>query len=354
MIVAALNFDNNVLFQSLIQNPAVSESKLGPEQKEAASKIGMLTLHGGIVMVPLDGQHRLKALAFAMSGKDQKGMDISGIDVDMDLANEDISVILVPYDAEKARRIFTKVNRYARRPTTSETYVTDDDDVFAVLARDIANLIGGRLVKYTQPSLTPKDPEFTTLAILHGCCKEIVKHSFPHDDSQKPDQLPENDVVEAYREQVEKVWGRLLDKIEVFHDATRDKSEDGDSKRRNIRKENLLGKPVPQECLVSAYMSLIGSPTNMRWEDACRRLNALPWEITPENVSNVWQNVLWSGGTDGKIITKNRAISSRLMSYMAGEVLSIEQLQALNDDYQALFPESQRVGKNLPPIIQGE
>lgn len=354
LIVAAFNFDDGVIFQPLTANAAVSEAKLGPEQKEAASKIGMLTLHGGIKMVPLDGQHRLKALEFAMSGKDQQGRDIPGIEVDMDLANEDISVILVPYDPEKARRIFTRVNRYARRPTTSETFVTDDDDVFAVLARHVANQIGGRLVKYTQPSLTPKDCEFTTLAILHACCKEIVKHTFPEGQALKPDQLPESGVVETYKQGVEKVWDRLLSNIDVFQDAMRNKSEDGDDKRREIRKENLLGKPVPQECLVSAYMALTGPPTRMPWEEACRRLNALPWAITPENMSRVWQNVLWTGGVDrkGKIITKNRPISGRLIAYMAGETLTDEQRKALLDDYLDLFDEEQRENKNLPPVVQ--
>lgn len=354
LIVAAFNFDDGVIFQPLTKNAAVSEAKLGPEQREAASKIGMLTLHGGIRMVPLDGQHRLKALEFAMSGKDQQGRDIPGIEVDMALANEDISVILVPYDPEKARRIFTRVNRYARRPTTSETYVTDDDDVFAVLARHVANRIGGRLVKYTQPSLTPKDREFTTLAILHACCKEIVKHSSPDSQGLKPDQLPESDIVETYKQQVERVWDRLLSNIDVFRDATLNKSEDGDDKRREIRKENLLGKPVPQECLVSAYMALTGTPTRMPWEEACHHLNALPWAITSENMSNVWQGVLWSGAVDrkGKIITKNRLIASRLIAYMAGETLTDEQRKALLDKYLDLFPDDQIENKNLPPVVR--
>lgn len=354
LIVAAFNFDDKVIFQPLTKNAAVSEAKLGPEQREAASKIGMLTLHGGIKMVPLDGQHRLKALEFAMNGKDQQGRDIPGIEVDMALANEDISVILVPYDPEKARRIFTRVNRYARRPTTSETYVTDDDDVFAVLARHVANRIGGRLVKYTQPSLTPKDREFTTLAILHACCKEIVKHSSPDSQGLKPDQLPESDIVETYKQQVGRVWERLLSNIDVFRDATLNKSEDGDDKRREIRKENLLGKPVPQECLVSAYMALTGIPTRMPWEEACHRLNALPWAITPENMSSIWQNVLWIGPADrkGKIITKNRLIASRLMAYMAGETLTDEQRKALLDEYLDLFPDDQRENKNLPPVVR--
>ncbi len=352
LIVAAFNFDENVEFQPLTKNAAVSEARLPPADKEAASKIGMLTLHGGIMMVPLDGQHRLKALEFAMKGKDHLGKDIPGIEVDADLAMEDISVILVPYDPEKARRIFTRVNRYARRPTTSETYVTDDDDVFAVLARHIANRIGGRLVKYTQPTLTPKDSEFTTLAILHACCKVIVRESFPNYQELKADQLPSSDIVKTYKIRVERVWDRLLSKIDVFRDATLNKLEDGDEKRREIRKENLLGKPVPQECLVSAYMSLTNPPTNMQWEETCQRLNALPWSITEENMSNVWQNVLWTGGTDGRIITKNRVISSRLVSYMAGEALNDSERQALLDEYLSLFPEDQRSGRGLPPIVQ--
>ena len=188
-------------------------------------------------MVPLDGQHRLKALDFAMRGKDQAGRDIPGIDVDPALANEDISVILVPYHPEKARRIFTRVNRYARRPTTSETYVTDDDDVFAVLARRVANTIGGRLVKYTQPSLTPKDPEFTTLAILHACCTAIVEHSLPQKLIDAAKRL-EQDPVEACEQKVLEVWGRLLKKVDVFSDATADRSEEGDELERNSQQES--------------------------------------------------------------------------------------------------------------------
>lgn len=353
LIVAAFNFDEHVEFTPMSKVSAVTVSKLTAEQKEASSKIGMLTLGGGVMMVPLDGQHRLKALDFAMRGKDHTGKDIPGIDVDPDLANEDISVILVPYHPQKARQIFTRVNRYARRPTTSETYVTDDDDVFAVLARGVANQIGGRLVKYTQPTLTPKDPEFTTLAILHACCKAIVEHTFTEKQIDAAKRL-ESDMLDVCERKVQEVWGRLLKKVDIFSDATADRSEEGDSKRMETRKTNLLGKPVPQECLVSAYLSLVGNPTRMDWDTACRHLNAVPWEIDEKNVGEVWQNVLWFGGTDGKIITKNRQISSRIIAYMAGEQLTGEQEATLLHDYRTLFPEGQRAAKELPPRVEVE
>ncbi len=352
LIVAAFNFDEKVEFTPLNEISAVNASRLRPDEKEAGQKIGMLTLHGGVMMAPLDGQHRLKALEFAMLGKDHAGKDIPGIEVDPDLANEDISVLLLPYHAENARRIFTRVNRYARRPSASETYVTDDDDLFAVLARRVANQIGGRLVKYSQPTLRPKDGEFTTLAILHACCKAIVKNSFHQnmvEEAERPGPSPR--IEKACQQEVENVWQRLLSDIDVFRDATADRSEEGDNGRKEIRKHNLLGRPVPQECLVSAYLALTMGNTKMPWKEACKNLNALPWEINPENVGAVWQGFLWSGGTDGKIITKNRLISSRIVAYMAGEVLNSDAEETLLRDYQRLFPEAERSGKRLPPRL---
>ena len=354
LIVAAFNFDDKVEFTPLNDIAAVNASRLRPDEKEAGSKIGMLTLHGGIMMVPLDGQHRLKALEFAMLGKDQSGKDIPGISVDPLLADEDISAILVPYDPDKARRIFTRVNRYARRPSAAETYVTDDDDLFAVLARRVANQIGGRLVKYTHPTLTVRDGEFTTLAILHACCKHIVNHTLPKpipDKAQRPDFSV--DIAQACEQTVLSLWSRLLHRIEVFTEATADPSEDGDAGRVDIRRKNLLGKPVPQECLVWAYLALTEGVTKMPWKEACQRLNALPWAMTQENLGDVWQSVLWSGGTDGRIITKNRRISSRLIAYMAGEILTEDADQQLLNDYRALFPETVRAEKSLPARVGG-
>ena len=352
LIVAAFNFDESVEFTPLHEISAVNPSRLRPDEKEAGSKIGMLTLHGGIMMAPLDGQHRLKALEFAMRGKDHAGKDIPGIDVDPELAKEDISVILLPYDPEKARRIFTRVNRYARRPSASETYVTDDEDIFAVLARRVANDIGGRLVKYTNPTLTVRDGEFTTLAILHACCTHIVDYRFSEsmkEKAKKPD-FP-LDILQSCEQVVLTIWHRLLKKIHAFAEATADRSEEGDSRRIEIRASNLLGKPVTQECLVWAYLMLTAGVTKMNWEKACENLNAIPWEIDEENMADVWQGVLWTGGVDGKMITKNRHLAARIISYMAGEELNEDDRKQLLEDYRSMFTEQERENKMLPQKI---
>ena len=344
LIVAAMNFDDSVVFEPLAD---VTTKGLPGLYRTAASNMGFLTFTGGEVMVPLDGQHRLKAIQFAITGVDEKSRPID-ITPCAELAREDVTVILVAYEPSKARKIFTKVNRYAKTTTTGQNYITDDDDVVAVLTREVANvLIGGRLAKFTSNTLRPKDVEFTTLAIIYNCNEEIIKHTFAEGKLDKT-HLPDSQKQRLFRKEVMDVWKAVLEGIEVFADALDDKDSTGDSKRREIRKTNLLGKPVAQECVVRAFVRLTGAPTNMSAEDACNRLNHLPWNMTEENLQK-WQRVLWNGGKDGKIITKNRKLAIGLMAWAAGERLTDKKRDELLTEYRRQFPEGER-DRGLPEL----
>ena len=347
IIVAAMNFGDEVSFEPLSD---VTTRNLPGLYKAAATAMGFLTFNGGEVLVPLDGQHRLKAIQFAVSGSDEKGRDITAISSPCrDLAKEDVTVILIAYEDKKARSIFTHVNLYAKKPTTGENIVTNDDDIFAVLAREVTNdLIGGRLVKFKSNTLARRDAEFTTLAIIYNCNQEIVKGNFPTGKINKT-QLPRKQKIALYRQKVREVWKCLLERIDVFADALSNVEHTGDDKRHEIRKSNLLGKPVTQECLVRAFVRLTNHPTNLSMEEACERLNRLPWTINNENLQ-VWDRVLWTGGMDGKIITKNRKLTTDIIAYLAGEKLDSDQKAELLEEYRTQFPEAEREGKQLPEI----
>ena len=347
IIVTATNFGDEVSFEPLSD---IATRGLPALYRTAATGMGFLTFTGEEVLVPLDGQHRLKAIEFAITGRDERGNDIRLIETPcLDLAKEDVTVILVPWHPEKARKIFTKVNRYAKSTTTGENIVTEDDDMAAVLAREIANhYMNGRLAKWQTNTLTKKDGHFTTLAIIYNSTREIIARTFFERGKPDTTRLPDRAKQKLWREKVREVWEQVLEGIDVFADALADPEESGDEKRREIRDTNLLGKPVVQECLINSYLSLTDHPTNMSRSAACDALNRLPWEMTKENLGRTWQNVLWTGGKKGRFITKNRGISSRLIAYMAGERLSEEQEKELADDYSALFPEDERSDRKLP------
>ena len=346
IIVAAINFDKAVSFEPLSD---VAKGLPGM-YKAAAINMGFLNFTGGEVLVPLDGQHRLKAIEFAITGRDQRGNDIQGINPCNDLANEDVSVIIVRYEPKKARNIFTRVNRYARPTTTGQNIITDDDDIIAVLAREVANdLIGGRLAKYTSNTLRPMDAEFTTLSVIYNCNEFIITNTFPEGKVDKT-KLPEKEKQNLYREKVKEVWTLLLDKIQVFSDAINDVEETGDDKRKEIRATNLLSRPVTQECLVRVFLGLISPRNNLSYENACERLNALPWSITESNLK-VWQSVLWSGGVeDGKVITKKRNLATTLISYLAGAKFDDEEKKNLLNEYRKQFPEADQKTAKLPEL----
>ena len=350
VIVTAENFGEEVSFEPL---SGIAKRGLPNLYASAASAIGFLTFHGGEVLIPLDGQHRLKAIEFAISGKDERGRDIASIPTPcIELANEDITVILVPYNLRRARQIFTKVNRYAKPTTTGQRLVTDDDDILAVLSREVADdLLDARLVKFTNNTLTKQDIHFTTLAIMYNCNEWIVAGNFPSGRLDKA-KLPSAEAQTLYRNKVRETWEILVEKIDVFADALSDATASGDENRREIRENNLLGKPVAQECLVRVFTRLTNHPTNLTAEEACRRLNELPWAITQENIA-VWDRVLWTGGTDGRIVTNRRNLATDLIAYLAGEEMAQTKKEELLHDYLQQFPESEREGKRLPEPVGG-
>lgn len=81
--------------------------------EEVADSMGFLVLAGGEVLVPLDGQHRISALKFAIEGKDERREPIPGVAPTPELADEDVTVMLVAYEPERARKIFNDVHRLA-------------------------------------------------------------------------------------------------------------------------------------------------------------------------------------------------------------------------------------------------
>lgn len=347
VIVTAENFGEEVSFEPLSE---IAKRGLPNLYGAAASSMGFLTFHGGEVLIPLDGQHRLKAIQFAISGIDERGRKIEAIDNPCaELANEDVTVILVPYELDRARRIFTRVNRYAKPTTTGQRLVTDDDDILAVLSREVANyIIGARLVKFTNNTLNKQDIHFTTLAIIYSCNEQIIVDNFP----KKPDKnkLPTSETQRLYRDKISRTWESLVEKIDVFADALSDTTSAGDDNRREIRENNLLGKPVAQECLVRVFVRLTNPSTNLTVDEACKRLNALPWAITHENIA-IWDRVLWTGGTDGRIVTNRRNLATELIAYLAGEKMAQTKREELLHDYLQQFPESEREGRQLPEPV---
>jgi len=343
IIVAAKNFDPKN-FESVL---TMCKNDMPKLYQAEAKNIGFLTFTGEELLIPLDGQHRAKAIKFAIEGYDEKGKEIPLLKPSSDLAKEDVTVILIDYDQKKARKIFTKVNRYAKATTTGQNLVTDDDDIIAVLSREIANdvkLIGPDLVKYRNNTLGERDGYFTTLAALADCNDAIIAANFGGGKIERS-RLPDQAQISLYRDKVRETWEFLLDNIELFSDALSDKDETGNGKRREIREDYLLGKPVPQVCLVKAFVRLTNLETNkLSPKQAAKKLNAISWSKDEK----LWDGLFLKGGKT--ILTKNAKLVTDIICYMCGEKLSDESESALLDKYRDALPEAAKP-EQLPKVL---
>src|SRR5206468_953140 len=98
--------------------------------RKSAEQMGFLSIEGGSLVV-LDGQHRLAALR----GVTTAGPELKGEYVDA-VADDELSVLFIPHESfEKTRRIFNKVNRYAKPTSPSDNIITSEDDGSAIVTR---------------------------------------------------------------------------------------------------------------------------------------------------------------------------------------------------------------------------
>lgn len=361
-IVPYLSEDSNRFFGALIVNvindeemefESASRMMHGiPKPYETAAKsFGFLTLSGSERLVPLDGQHRLAALQAAISGKDEKQQKIPGITSNSELAKDDIMLIMIRHDPQKGRMIFNKVNRYAKATTKSENLITADDDIVAIISREIVanELIGeGDLVNYQSNTLSDKAPHFTTLSTIYEATKHVLEDWFGKIDIST---LPaKKSTIASYKKTAREYWEKLLGGVNAYKVALADKGNEGNEKRVEMRRDSLLGKPISQLALMLAVIQLRnmedGDGSKLSWDTIIERINRVNWA----NDNPLWEQVLMSGTriVAGKT---NAQFASRFIAYHLGESLTEPVLEKLKEDYASRF--SGKRSKKLPNRLRG-
>ena len=321
-------------------------SKIPKLYQTASKAFGFLTLGGGEVLVPLDGQHRLAAIQFALSGKDERQRPIANVTPNPEMANDDVLLIMLKHDVVKGRKIFNKVNRYAKPTSKSDNLITADDDIVAVIARKrVSNeLIGSRLVNYNGNTLSNSTHYFTTLPTIYEATKRILEDKFGRISDTV---LPDLAKCGLYEHAAVEFWQKLLEGVSIYGAALADLGEGGDEKRVEIRKSMLLGKPFGQLVLATAVVRLLAveqpDGSRMSWDVILKRINATDWSAS----SPLWQRVLMNGN---RIVSGKAAANfgGRFVAYYLGEALTDEERTSLELQYVVNFPADQQDSVSLP------
>ena len=271
--------------------------------------MGFLTLPGKERLIALDGQHRLLALKIAIKGVmgipagEKMTAAMNRLAPHPELANEEISVIFVEHtDTQKIRKIFNKINKYAKQTSRGDNIITSDDDVFAVISRrllkegePLAPINGIDLVNWKSNTLSTRSKQLTTLSALYTISGTLLK-----DNKFSTNVLPEEGEVEEAYNEVAEFWNVLLNNLEAFQEyiqlTRRDKTISA------MRESNLLLKPVTQMAL--AHVAKMAKSKDIPWKDVVEKLNKISWSFDNE----IWFNLLVIGSANKKMITGKEAV----------------------------------------------
>jgi DNA sulfur modification protein DndB len=316
--------------------------------------MGFLTIDGGDLVV-LDGQHRLAALRGVVTA----GTEIQGPYRD-DVVNDELCVIFVEHESfEKTRRIFNKVNRYAKPTSDSDNILTSEDDGYAIVSRwlvedqppldlsepkpPFANFkewYGEPLVEWRNNQLTLNADRITTLVSVYATVKTILSaNGIENFDERHRVNRPSDRELRAAYEFAATWWSCVLSGIPVF-DVCRTYPSRIPELRGYHERFGLLLTPAGQQAFFIGLRDAFqrGMPVG----DSVGRARKLEWRRSDP----IWIDVLVYSG--GRMIARenNVKLAGRLASYrLSGHLWNADEIESLRD---SLRDEKQDGGFKLP------
>lgn len=282
--------DGDVEFESLEKLQTV-----GGVYALQSEKIGFLTVKDGN-WIALDGQHRLVALRELITGS-YEGKQLPGI------MNDDVAVIFVRQEStEKTRRIFNKVNRYARSTSRSDNLVLSEDDGYAIISRRLFMGEGGPLhvrkglgddfVNWKNSTISGRSLQFTTISALSLIVADICEAHGLHIDEKTLGG------VAPAEEQIIKGYDLSSEWIEVAFDAyaalteVRRKPALLPDARIPSEPYSLLLKPAGQISLFrAARLARLHIGPAFDIEHFMKASSKINWSVE----SDIWENILVLG-----------------------------------------------------------
>ena len=287
--------------------------------ERARESLGILQLSGEERLFAVDGQHRVEGIKEALM-------------IDDGLASEELTVLFVahresPEGIARTRRLFTTLNKYAKRVTTSEIIALDEDDAFAVVTRMMVNQYEGlnkttqadggqlSLVRFEGAQIPSRDrSSITTVQTLY---KLIDILSVRRGDTRSRKELrqsrPAQDVIDSMYNGHEAFWDGLKTHIPAMEASLgSDPSAQKAGQYRYREGGHILFRPVGLEAFARALRILMD-----RGVPAMQGIRALA--STQLMLNGVpWSGVMWDLSRYAMNRT-NLQLAESLLLYMVGE-----------------------------------
>lgn len=311
--------------------------------QSVSDNIGVLTINGGSLIM-LDGQHRLLALEKVIKG------DVIG-SCREDVPNDDVCVIFIQHESnEKTRRIFNKVNRYAKPTSRGDNIITSEDDRSAIIARKLLSEgapLGVKMckssdviVEWKSSALAVRSAKLTTISAVYETVKLILKGE---NVALDPNNRPSEEELNQWYEIVEEFWNVVLDGLQPYKEALKDSSRIAQM-RKDDQPYSLLFKPVGQLAL---FRGLIAATRDNRLvlREAVRRASKIDWQMS----SPIWTNILVA--PSGSMLRGEQppVQGGKLIHYLiAADKMTEEEIADIQREYNIAHGIDLNIDKSLP------
>ena len=305
-----------------------SDPLLKDLQPEIMESVGFLTLRGDEELFALDGQHRLSGIKQVVDEGNAPAIE------------DQVAVILVahqktPDGLVRTRRLFTTLNKTARKVSTGDTIALDEDDVMAICVRHLieqTDLFGGTRIAVVAanniPSgnidcLTTIGNLYDILAVLFTQSRFRLKASRKALESRRPAPPDLNDYIK-YAHEYFNLLREHFPELDEFFSA--EKTSDVVPKHRGDHGGSALYRPIGLE----VFAQIVARNTNdLDMEHAVKQAAKLPRELT----SPPYNGVMWDQGRK-RIITGNKATLREILCYMIGTNGTRYPVDQLLDSYR--------------------
>lgn len=296
------------IFYDLViaDNPELDEEDI-PYNVE--NSLGVLILDGNEKLFALDGQHRVAGIRKA-------------VQEERELGEEEVSIIFVshsndPLGLERTRRLFTRLNRYAKPVSRYEKIALDEDDVIAIVTRDLVEehpLFRDKVSLSKGKNISTQDHiSFTSVVALYEALDHFLRMSLRGWKDYKGTR-PSDQVIEQFKESAVNLWNVLVKYFPPIYEMMEEDPEAQVAKKyRNRTGGHLLFRPVGLLMFIKVVRKLID--LGLTLEKAIERLANIPMELSEAP----WLGLLWDHQNKRMITAgENQRAGIKLMYYSVG------------------------------------
>jgi DNA sulfur modification protein DndB len=316
------------IFESLGEIGGVT---LPAAYRHLSSEVGSLTIEGGDLFA-LDGQHRLHALRTIVTRERTQHLNLPIVGPYKNAIKSDqLSVIFLLFDdTTKARRIFNKVNRYAKPTTTSTNILTSEDDGIYIITRCVASLDdptgfdshieppiplemsnGKPTTQLEGAALAAGSQSLFTLELLSKSVLAMCEATKqPPLEESETIVRPDDVVLRNAYEECARWWGVILEHFLPFQDALENPGKIP-AMRSHEAPYSVAMRPNGQEAIIRGLMDAYWL-TGLDPEVLVDRLNEIPLSLTED----AWLGVLLGLGEQRRRVLGFSTFAADLVTYL--------------------------------------